>query len=95
VLWAITREARTLCKLKQDLASGKNRDAAMQAQQIWDKRKALVAQALDRLTEAALHRILVISAKADREIKGQQPGDPWHTLLQVCLQFTSVAALKQ
>jgi len=95
VLWAITREARTLCKLKQDLAAGKNRDAAMQAQQIWDKRKALVAQALDRLTEAALHRILVISAKADREIKGQQPGDPWHTLLQVCLLFTSVAALKQ
>ncbi|MEC4749265.1 DNA polymerase III subunit delta [Methylomicrobium sp. Wu6] len=94
VLWAITREARTLCKIRQDMAGGKNRDAAMQTQQIWDKRKALVAQALDRLTEAALHRILVISAKADREIKGQQPGDPWQTLLQICLLFTSITAVK-
>jgi DNA polymerase-3 subunit delta len=93
VLWAITREARVLCKLKRDMAAGKNRDAAMQAQQIWDKRKALVSHALDRLTETALHRILVISAKADREIKGQQSGDPWQSLLEICLLFTSVAVM--
>lgn len=93
VLWAITREARLLCKLKQEIAAGKNRDAAMQAQQIWDKRKAMVSHALDRLSEAALHRILVLSAKADREIKGQQQGDPWQSLLQICLLFTTVAGL--
>lgn len=93
VLWAITREARLLCKLKQEIAAGKNRDAAMQAQQIWDKRKAMVSHALDRLSEAALHRILVLSAKADREIKGQQQGDPWQSLLQICLLFTPVAGL--
>ncbi|MDD1611905.1 MAG: DNA polymerase III subunit delta [Methylococcaceae bacterium] len=94
VLWAIAREARTLCKIKQDQASGKNRDAAMQAQQIWDKRKALVGHALDRLAETTLYRILLISAKADREIKGQQPGDPWQTLLQACLLFTSTVSVK-
>lgn len=93
VLWAITREARLLCKLKQEIAAGKNRDAAMQAQQIWDKRKAMVSHALDRLSEAALHRILVLSAKADREIKGQQQGDPWQSLLQICLLFTAVDGL--
>ncbi|MGJ0486053.1 MAG: DNA polymerase III subunit delta [Methylomicrobium sp.] len=93
VLWAITREARLLCKLKQEIAAGKNRDAAMQAQQIWDKRKAMVSHALDRLSETALHRILVLSAKADREIKGQQQGDPWQSLLQICLLFTAVAGL--
>jgi len=95
VLWAITREARTLCKIRQDLAAGKHRDAAMQAQQIWDKRKALVSQALDRLSESALHRILMTSAQADREIKGQQPGDPWQTLLQICLLFTAVTSLQR
>lgn len=93
VLWAITREARLLCKLKQEIAAGKNRDAAMQAQQIWDKRKTMVSHALDRLNEAALHRILVLSAKADREIKGQQPGDPWQSLLQICLRFTAIAGV--
>ncbi|MGJ0514274.1 MAG: DNA polymerase III subunit delta [Methylomicrobium sp.] len=94
VLWAITREARLLCKLKQEIAAGKNREAAMQSQQIWDKRKAMVGHALDRLSEAALHRILVLSAKADREIKGQQPGDPWQSLLQICLLFTAVAGVQ-
>lgn len=94
VLWAIVREARMLCKIKQDMSSGKNREAAMQAQQVWDKRKALVAQALDRLDEAALHRILLLCAQADREIKGQQPGDPWQTLLRICLLFTSGVTLK-
>lgn len=94
VLWAITREARILCKIKQELTTGKHRDAAMQVQQVWDKRKALVGQALDRLSETVLHRILVISAQADREIKGQQPGDPWQTLLQICLLFTSATLEK-
>ncbi|MBL1265514.1 DNA polymerase III subunit delta [Candidatus Methylomicrobium oryzae] len=94
VLWSITREARLLCKLKREIAAGKNRDAAMQAQQIWDKRKALVSHALERLSEAALHRILVLSAKADREIKGQQPGDPWQSLLQICLLFTAIGGFQ-
>lgn len=88
VLWAITREARTLCKIKQDMASGKNRDASMQAQQIWDKRKPLVAHALHRLNETDLHHILVLSAEADRQIKGQQQGDHWSTLLTICLHFS-------
>jgi DNA polymerase-3 subunit delta len=94
VLWAITREARLLCKLKQEIAAGKQRDAAMQAQQIWDKRKALVGHALDRLSEATLHRILILGAKADREIKGQQPGDPWQSLLHICLLFTAAAGVQ-
>jgi DNA polymerase-3 subunit delta len=94
VLWAITRETRLLCKLKQEIAAGKNPDAAMQAQQIWDKRKARVNHALNRLSEATLHRILILSAKADREIKGQQPGDPWQSLLQICLVFSAVDGLK-
>lgn len=94
ILWAITREARTLCKIKQDLMSGKNRESALQAQQIWDKRKSLVVHALERLNESRLHRILVLSAKADREIKGQQPGDPWQTLMQICLLFTPLAGVK-
>ncbi|MFA6386126.1 MAG: DNA polymerase III subunit delta [Candidatus Paceibacterota bacterium] len=89
VLWALTREARVLSKIKLALSQGQNRDLVFKNNQIWDKRKQLVSDALGRLNDSDLNRILVLSAKADRQIKGQQQGDPWETLLAVCLMFAS------
>jgi DNA polymerase-3 subunit delta len=90
VLWAIMREARTLAKLKHTLAQGQSADAAFKSQQIWDKRRALVSHALQRLDTHELNTILVLSAKADRQSKGQQAGDVWETLLALCLLLASV-----
>jgi DNA polymerase-3 subunit delta len=90
VLWALTREARTLIKIKLALSSGQSKDTVFRNNQIWDKRKALVDKALSRLKLTDLNHILVLCAKADRQIKGQQSGDAWETLLAVCLQFTSL-----
>jgi DNA polymerase III subunit delta len=87
VLWAVTKEARALIKIKIALAGGQNKDTVFRNNQIWDKRKALVDKALGRLKVADLNHILVLSAQADRQIKGQQAGDAWETLLAVCLQF--------
>ena len=89
VLWALTREARAIIKIKLALTQGQNREAVFKNNQIWDKRKQLVSAALNRLTYDDLNRILVLSAKADRQIKGQQQGDAWETLLAVCLMFAS------
>ncbi len=89
VLWALTREARVLSKIKLALSQGQNRELVFKNNQIWDKRKQLVSDALSRLNDSDLNRILVLSAKADRQIKGQQQGDPWETLLAVCLLFAS------
>lgn len=89
VLWALTREARLLSKIKQALSQGQNRELVFKNNQVWDKRKQLVSEALGRLNDSDLNRILVLSAKADRQIKGQQQGDPWETLLAVCLMFAS------
>ncbi|MDO9267973.1 MAG: DNA polymerase III subunit delta [Methylobacter sp.] len=87
VLWALTREARVLIRIKHALAQGQNRAAVFKSNQIWDKRQQLVSDALNRLGDSDLNGVLTLSAKADRQIKGQQQGEPWETLLAVCLMF--------
>ena len=89
ILWALTREARTLIKMKRAIAQGQNRELVFKNNQIWDKRKQLVSHALNRLSEQDLNSVLLLSAKADRQIKGQQKGDEWETLRTICLVFTS------
>jgi DNA polymerase-3 subunit delta len=87
VLWALMREARTLCKVKIELAEGKSKDMVFRNNQIWDKRVGLVDKALKRLSHNQLFEILTLSAKADRQAKGQESGDVWETILAVCLLF--------
>lgn len=92
VLWAITRETRSLVKIKSALTGGQNKELVFKNNQIWDKRKQLTENALNRLSDNELNNILLLSAKADRQIKGQQSGDAWKTLLTACLLFASVKA---
>jgi len=89
VLWALTREARVLIKIKLAISQEQNREVVFKNNQIWDKRKPLVSNALNRLSDHDLNSILVLSAKADRQIKGQQQGEAWETLLAICLMFAS------
>jgi DNA polymerase-3 subunit delta len=89
VLWALTRDARLLIKIKLALAQGINQETVFKNNNIWDKRKSLINQALKRLSDRDLNEILVTSAFADRQIKGQQAGDAWETLLAICLMFAS------
>ncbi len=93
VLWALTREARSLIKIKLALAQGQNKDVIFKNNQIWDKRKQLVNNALNRLSDHDLNSVLVLSAQADRQIKGQQQGDAWETLLTICLMFASTQVM--
>lgn len=87
VLWALARETRSLIKIKWAIAGGQSKDLAFKNNQIWDKRKQIVSNVLNRLSDKDLTRILVLGAKADRQIKGQQSGDAWETLREVCLMF--------
>ena len=89
VLWALTRDARLLIKLKLAMAQGQHQDTLFKNNNIWDKRKLLINQALKRLSDRDLNHILVASAIADRQIKGQQAGDAWESLLEICLKFAS------
>ena len=93
VLWALTREARVLIKMKLAISQGQNREVVFKNNQIWDKRKQLISNALSRLSDRDLNNILVLSAKADRQIKGQESGDEWETLLALCLLFASAPVM--
>jgi DNA polymerase-3 subunit delta len=88
VLWGLMREARTLCKVKIELSEGKSKDLVFRNNQIWDKRISLVEKAIKRLSHKQLFEILTLSAKADRQAKGQESGNVWETILAVCLLFT-------
>jgi DNA polymerase-3 subunit delta len=92
VLWALTREARVLLKRKQVLTPGQTRES-FKNNQFRDNRIQLVNNALNSLSESDLNKILVLSAKADRQIKGQQEGDAWETVLAICLMFASQEVL--
>lgn len=90
VLWSVTREARQLLALKDIVQQGQSPELAYNQLKIWDKRKPLLTSALQRLNRAALRRVLLLSATADRQIKGEQGGDPWETLLAICMAFAGV-----
>ncbi|MGZ8189002.1 MAG: DNA polymerase III subunit delta [Methylosarcina sp.] len=95
VLWALTREARTLIKIMQALSQGQNREIVYRNHQIRDNRSPMISNALNRLRRKDLNGILAWSARADRQIKGQEPGDPWETLLSICLVFASVKGIAE
>lgn len=87
VLWALSREARILFNVKTELKLGRHQDAVFKANQVWDKRKLLVQDALRRLSLEQIESLLLVGAKADTQAKGQAVGDVWDTLFQLCLSF--------
>lgn len=91
LLWALSREARNLMHVKSDLSKGATEDAVFKKYQIWDKRKTLFSDALRRLNASRVHAILLASAQADRQIKGQAFGEGWDTLFEISLLFCQSA----
>jgi DNA polymerase-3 subunit delta len=88
-LWALTRDVRLIGNILALVAQGTSTESALAKCQVWDKRKSTVLQALQRLNRDSIHRTLLLSAKADRVIKGMETGDPWEELLSVCVSLTA------
>jgi len=87
VLWALARETRMLININTAIAQGQNKELVLKNNRLWDKRKQLVNAILGRINSQQLQEILQLCAKTDRQIKGQQQGDCWETLLQLCMLF--------
>jgi len=73
ILWALTREVRTLCHLSAGLAKGEKSGALFKRHGIWSSRANLVSAALKRLSAATCHRLLRQLAAADLMLKGRAP----------------------
>jgi len=90
VLWALTREARLLNRLKLSLSQGQSLEPLFKKNQVWGERKSLINKSLKRLSQLQLQKIIQLSSLADRQIKGQQSGDTWETLLFISLLMAGV-----
>lgn len=87
VLWSLTRELRQLYSLAQQLNDGATMTQVLSTQ--WQSRKALLKTALSRLTCHQLNALLQQAQQVDLIIKGVKMGEPWLSLEDLCLAFTS------
>ncbi|WP_048307376.1 DNA polymerase III subunit delta [Halomonas sp. PR-M31] len=87
VLWALTRELRTLLSLQQHLDQGQSLEHACKAQRpmIPDKRRPNYQQALQRLPHRRLHKLLLFSQRIDLAVKGASPLPLWNALNDLAL----------
>jgi len=73
ILWALTREVRTLCHLLAGLAKGEKKQALFRRHGVWSSRANLVSAALKRLSATRGHNLLRQLAAADLMLKGRAP----------------------
>lgn len=93
VLWAITRDIRTLVQISQSVSQGKQFEWAAKQAGVWDKRQPLVQSALRRIKPAQLQQMLRKANGIDKAIKGMRNAEPWDELLDLILNMAGVNSL--
>jgi len=77
VMWALTRELRTLARLADSVERGRELGSAMQRSGVWRNRQGLVRSSMGRHRVNGFHAMLKAARLADASAKGQRRGDPW------------------
>jgi len=83
VLWALTREVRTLISISYEIEKGAPISQAFRNNQIWDSRASVVQMAIKRYTHKQWLALLSQAIKVDHTIKGMQKGNVWDELLDL------------
>ena len=87
MLWALTRELRSLELMAQQVEKGSRLEQVIEAARVWGKRKPVVSAALKRHPSQRWQAFLQLAARIDRMIKGQETGNVWDELVQLCLMM--------
>lgn len=90
ILWAITRELRTLATIQKKLKQGASLGSLFGQFRIWEKRQPAVRAFLQRHSEEHCWYFLTNSAKIDRVIKGVEPGNIWDEFTTLLLQIAGI-----
>ena len=69
VLWALSREIRSLSGMAQSVRTGESIERVLNQQRVWERRKPLVRAVLKRHSLGRWYAFLQQSAKIDRIIK--------------------------
>ena len=93
VNWALHQEVRRLAILAFARDHGQALEAALAEQKVWEKRKPLMRQALQRLNLGDCRHLLRACAQTDRLIKGAEAGSPWDALLGNGLRLAGLELL--
>ncbi|MBL4609013.1 MAG: DNA polymerase III subunit delta [Pseudomonadales bacterium] len=85
ILWAITRELRTLASMALKLENGSPINRIFQDYRIWDKRKPAIQSSLKRLRHKEILQLIQKAQHADLAIKGLEKHDPWLVFSEIIL----------
>ncbi len=85
ILWAICREIRTVSSLLHQQQQGASLNYLLEKQ--WASRRALLQQAVTRLSIRQLQSLLSLAAHTDQVIKGAQEGSLQEMLETLIIQF--------
>jgi DNA polymerase-3 subunit delta len=85
VMWALTRELRTLATLDDAVRQGTDLGSAMQSARVWNNRQGLMRSCIGRHQHGDFHRMLKASGRADAAAKGQRYGDPWQMAADIVI----------
>ena len=93
--WALHQEVRRLVALAFARDHGQALEATLAEHKVWEKRKPLLRQALQRLTLGNCRQLLGACSRTDRMIKGVEPGSPWDALRANGLRLAGVELLPE
>ncbi len=85
IIWALTRELRTLASLSDAIATGLDLGGGMQKAGVWRNRQALVRSCVGRHQPRNFHGLLKAAGQADQAAKGQSRADPWLLTTEIVL----------
>jgi DNA polymerase-3 subunit delta len=90
ILWALAREIRSLAQMANGLAAGQAEQQIFRDHHVWARRQSLIRSALKRHALGRWYALLQGSHRADKVIKGREPGDAWQALQALGLAFCGV-----
>jgi DNA polymerase-3 subunit delta len=88
VLWAITREVRTIIAIFCKIKDGQISNTLLSEQGVWKNREPLIKTFINRFSLSSLQKILLQSKKIDDIVKGRLQGSAWDSLFSICLTLT-------
>ena len=89
VLWALTRDIRTLISLIQLLDCGQPLLQAFKQARIWQQRQNIMKTALKNHNKQRCYQFLQHASRIDQIIKGLTIGNVWDELTQLCLAIST------
>jgi DNA polymerase-3 subunit delta len=85
VMWALTRELRTLARLADSIQSGVDLSSGLRKAGVWQSRQGLVRACIGRHQAADFYSLIQLARDADAAAKGQLRADPWALARQIVL----------